>query len=120
MKKLIITATVFLFLGLSSISAKDTNYIKNNSLTAGTVKSMYFPYSTNIKVEMELVYTKGDYSLWRCKNEYVDKYPGNALTGKNYNYFVYKNNSYHLSIRENNKQDIFKYFSDIDAEKLFI
>ncbi|HOZ30646.1 MAG TPA: hypothetical protein PLL66_06985 [Bacteroidales bacterium] len=120
MKKLIITGSIILFLGTSAIFANEMNPGNNNNLTAGTVKALYFPYSTNIKVDMELVYTKGKYSLWRCKDEYVDKYPGNELTGKNFKYFVYKNNSYHLSIRENNKQDIFKYFSDIDAEKLFI
>ena len=120
MKKLIITGSLLLLMGASTVFANEMNPGSKKNITTGTVKSLYFPFSTNIKVDMELVYTKGNYSLWRCKNEYVDKYPENCLTGKNYNYFVYKNNSYHLAIRENNKQDIFKYFSDFDGAELFI
>jgi hypothetical protein len=60
---------------------------------------------------MELVYIKGDYSLWKCLDTLVDKYPQDSLTGKSYKYFVYKNEKYHLAVKENNKDDIFRFFS---------
>ncbi len=108
MKKLIIRSALLLFMGVSGIYAKEMNPGKNNNLNTGAVKTMYLPFSTYGKAEMELVYTKGKYSVWRCKEEYVNNYPGNSLTGTTYKYFVYKNNSYHLAIKENNKEDIFK------------
>lgn len=117
MKKLIITGTLLLFLGVSSIYSTESNLGKNKTLNIGTVKSMFLPFSTYGKAEMELVYTKGKYSLWRCKDEFVDNYPSNSLTGKKYKYFVYKNNSYHLAIKENNKQDIYKYFAGFEVKE---
>jgi len=111
MKKLILSILLLIPVGLMSISAGELSPRNKNNEPAGTVKILKMPFASVGKTEMELVFRKGAYSLWRCEESFVDKYPTKSLTGVNYRYFVYKNEKYHLAVKENNKDDIFGFFS---------
>jgi hypothetical protein len=111
MKKLILSIIFLIPFGLLSLNAEGLSPDKTNVESAGTLKMLKMPFASTGKATMELVYKNGQYSLWRCEESAVDQYPGKGLTGKTYNYFVYKNEKYHLAVKENNKDDIFMYFS---------
>jgi hypothetical protein len=111
MKKFASLLIVIAVAGSLSLTAGELSPKTKNQLSVGMVKSLKMPFSSSQIVEMELVYTKGNYSLWKCEDAAVDKYPQDRLTGKTYKYFVYKNEKYHLAVKENNKDDIFRFFS---------
>jgi hypothetical protein len=111
MKKFASLLIVIAVAGSLSLTAGELSPKTKNELSIGMVKTLKMPFSSSQKVEMELVYTKGNYSLWKCEDSCVDKYPENRLVGKSYRYFVYKNEKYHLAVKENNKDDIFRFFS---------
>jgi hypothetical protein len=112
MKKLALTIALLSIAGIIGLFANPQELTSKfeNSLTV-TVKKLSMPYSSVGKIEMEKVYQKGNYVLYRCQENVVDKFPGANLAGKTFKYFVYKNNKLHLSVTENNKQDVYRYFS---------
>ena len=111
MKKTILTLAILGAISLSGLQAsahhRSIDVMSNPGLNQ---KVLPMPYSTMKKASMEMIAKKGQYALYRCQDSVVDKYPGQALTGKTWHYFVYKNNKLHLSVTENNKKDIYKYF----------
>jgi hypothetical protein len=111
MKKFASLLIVIAVAGSLSLTAGELSPKTKNQMSVGMVKSLKMPFSSSQIVEMELVYTKGNYSLWKCEDASVDKYPQDRLAGKSYRYFVYKNEKYHLAVKENNKDDIFRFFS---------
>lgn len=111
MKKFASLLIVIAVAGSLSLTAGELSPKTKNQMSVGMVKSLKMPFSSSQIVEMELVYTKGNYSLWKCEETLVDNYPQDRLTGKSYKYFVYKNEKYHLAVKENNKDDIFRFFS---------
>ncbi len=76
------------------------------------IETMYMPYTESKTAEMRLVKTKGEYTIWKCPSIYVTKYPLPTITGRSYNYFVYKNGEFHLTVNEMNKEKVYLFFTD--------
>ena len=75
-------------------------------------KKIRVPWANATEVNMQEVFSKGSYSLWKCPSELIDNYPGEKITGISFNYFVYKNNKFHLTVNEMNKTSVFEFFTD--------
>ncbi len=69
------------------------------------------PYSSTGNAQMQLVISKDEYSLYKCPSNMVTNFPGNNITGNKYNYFIYKNGKFHLTVNENNKKDIYNFLT---------
>jgi hypothetical protein len=105
---------VLLVLGMSAVSMASNNSKGDDytsELNVSVTKTLQLPYSSNIFVNMEKVYQKDNYSLWRCQSSNIDKFPGKGITGKSYNYFVYKSGKFHLTVNESNKTNVYEFFS---------
>lgn len=116
MKK--IAAISFLFLLTICLYAYDfknieepSPYASLSSYTNGASANLIFPWSDNPRVNMEKVYSKGQYSLWKCKSQNVNKFPGCKIKGKTFNYFVYKKGKFHMTVTEMNKNCVFEFFT---------
>jgi hypothetical protein len=72
--------------------------------------SVQLPYAVENVVVMEKVYSKDEYVLWKCPAKYVNDFPVSYITGKNFNYFVYKNGQFHMTVTEMNKESVYKFF----------
>jgi hypothetical protein len=112
--KTIIIATIFLFSFISTFAGisdvpKTKNYDSESNIKIESYR--FLPYAKTDMVKMQKVFTKGDYTLWKCQADVVTTYPADNITGKTFNYFVYKNNKFHLTVNEFNKQNVFKFFT---------
>lgn len=114
MKNLFLT----LILGISVLGSNAENDEQcplngsfNESITQ-KIETMYMPYADSNTAEMSLVKTKGEYTLWKCPSKYVTKYPLRTITGRSYNYFVYKNGEFHLTVNEMNKEIVYLFFTN--------
>ena len=109
MRKASLTIVLLVFATLL-LASHDKGKKSGNKTESETESIMYFPYSKNESIQLELIYTKNEYTLWRCQAKLVNSYPGKSITGKEYNYFVYKNGKFHLTVNNYNKSDIYNYF----------
>jgi hypothetical protein len=78
------------------------------------VDLLTLPYASGDSACMTMVYSKGDYSLWKVRSDEVVNYTNSFITGKSHNYFVYKDNDFHLTVNEHNKSDIYKFFAETE------
>ncbi len=112
-------ATISIFLLLVSFSF--SNNINNIDIATptntpsiyeiGSNAKLMLPWADNSPVNMVKVYSKGEYSIWKCKSQNVTRYPGKNIKGEEYNYFVYKNGKFHMTVTEMNKDSVFAFFS---------
>lgn len=72
---------------------------------------LFLPYADSNHVEMTKLSERDEYSLWKCPAHFVCKKPSFATTGKSYNYFVFKNGEFHLTVTDFNKSDVYKFFT---------
>lgn len=79
-----------------------------------TIDLMPLPYAKGNRACMKQVSTNGEYSLWRVSADAVVSYNSVEITGKAYNYFVYKQNRFHLTVNESNKNYVYNYFIEVD------
>ncbi|PLX06229.1 MAG: hypothetical protein C0596_17275 [Marinilabiliales bacterium] len=73
--------------------------------------NLILPWADNSPVEMEKVYTKDNYVLWKCKSENVNQFPGYKIKGTVFNYFIYKNGKFHMTVTEMNKTSVYNFFT---------
>jgi hypothetical protein len=110
-KLLILSVLVSLAFGLS---ANTTNLPKDTAGKAETspiVKNIVqLPYAEMNAVTMEKVYSKDEYVLWKCPSHLVKDFPASYITGKKFNYFVYKNGKFHMTVTEMNKDSVYRFF----------
>ncbi len=78
-----------------------------------SVDVLPLPHSSNNFACMQKVYTKGQYSLWKARAEEVDRYPHSFITGNSFNYFVYKGDRFHLTVNNYNKNDVYRFFVEM-------
>jgi hypothetical protein len=113
--KTIITLSI-VFLTITSSFAINTNVSKVDTATNTSIiifnQNLNLPWANNSAVVMDKVISKDEYTLWRCESNNVKNYPGQNITGKSYNYFVYKNNKFHLTVNEMNKANVYTFFLD--------
>ncbi|MBN2779401.1 MAG: hypothetical protein JXR36_17350 [Bacteroidales bacterium] len=109
MKKASLTIVLIVF-ATFLLASHDKGKKTGNKTESAKESIMYFPYSKKESIQMELIHSKNEYTLWRCQGKLVDNYPGKSITGKEYNYFVYKNGEFHLTVNNYNKNDIYNYF----------
>lgn len=117
MKSLVIIA-LSLFLSSSVVFANNSNNpevgdAKSTStiLTQGSKTQLVLPWADFNSVDMELVSFKNEYTLWKCQASEVKYYPGERIKGENFNYFVYKNGKFHLTVTEMNKSSVYSFFA---------
>jgi hypothetical protein len=111
MKKSIII--ILIAIGISaSLFAGNANIENHDSQNPEITIIQKLPYSSYGKAMMEMVYTKDEYSLWKCPSSSVTNFPGTSITGNTYNYFVYKNGNFHLTVNENNKNDVYQFLTN--------
>ncbi len=114
MKKLSILAIFVVMAGLLTAATsdlpKDTAIGSTNSKVVTT--GINFPYAATSVVNMEKVYSKDDYVLWKCPSKVVKDFPGQSIIGKTYNYFVYKNGEFHMTVTEMNKESVYRFFAE--------
>lgn len=79
-----------------------------------TVDVLPLPHSSLSFACMQKVYTKGQYSLWKVRAGEVDRYPHSFITGNSYNYFVYKGDRFHMTVNNLNKNDVYRFFVEMD------
>ncbi len=107
-----------LIIGLTALGSYAGNDEKSvadvllNETSNQRIETLFMPYAENSTAEMMLVKTKGEYSLWKCPGKLVTKYPLRAITGRSYNYFVYKNGEFHLTVNEMNKDKVYLFFTN--------
>ncbi len=83
-----------------------------SSYENGATVNLQFPWANDPSVIMEKVYSKNEYSLWKCKSKKVTNFPGHKIQGNLFNYFVYKNDKFHLTVTEMNKECVFDFFTE--------
>lgn len=114
MKKLLILSLIIS--SAIGLSAATTDLPKNASakwdINAGVKSTVQLPYAEVYSVPMEEVYSKDNYILWRCPAQFVKDFPAKYITGKNFNYFVYKNGKFHMTVTEMNKESVYKFFAE--------
>ena len=110
MRKVFLTIALLVFATVL-LASYDKGKKSDNKPESKTESKMLFPYSKEKAIQMELIHSKNEYTLWRCQGKLVDNYPGKSITGKEYNYFVYKNGEFHLTVNNYNKSDIYNYFT---------
>jgi hypothetical protein len=123
--KTIATISIF-FLCLTSLFAFDLKtsveplpYKTLSSYNNGSSTILNFPWADAQSVIMEKVYSKDEYSLWKCESQIVTNFPGQKIHGKLYHYFVYKNGRFHLTVTEMNKECVFSFFTDGNQKSKF-
>ncbi len=95
----------------SVVFAEANNSNENQTPNTQTTSIQQVPYSSAGAEVMQKVYTKDEYVLWKCPSSAITRFPGQSITGKDYNYFVFKNGMFHLTVNENNKNDVFKFLT---------
>ncbi|MBN2779400.1 MAG: hypothetical protein JXR36_17345 [Bacteroidales bacterium] len=110
MKKSLISILIVVVFAASSFAANKSE-TSSPKMESQNVSVQFLPYANNGAVLMEKVISKGEYTLWKCPDQYVTNFPGQSITGKNFHYFVYKNNNFHMTVNENNKNDIYKFLT---------
>ncbi|PLX05753.1 MAG: hypothetical protein C0596_18840 [Marinilabiliales bacterium] len=110
MKKSVIIILATMLLG-STAFASGKHHEKINYPDPQFNIIQQLPYSSSGVAVMEKVISKDEYTLYKCPSSYVTNFPGQSITGKNYNYFVYKNNEFHMTVNENNKNDIYNFLT---------
>lgn len=114
MKKLLILS--FLILPILGITAATTELPKSLNLkfdaSVAVKRTIHLPYAEVFSVPMEMVYSKDNYILWRCPSQFVKDFPTKYITGKNFNYFVYKNGKFHMTVTDMNKESVYKFFAE--------
>jgi len=114
MKKLSILAVLVVMAGFLTAATsdlpKDTAGGSSNSEVIRN--GVYLPYAESSAVTMEKVYSKDDYVLWKCPSKLVKDFPGEGITGKSFNYFVYKNGKFHMTVTEMNKESVYRFFAE--------
>ncbi len=112
MKKLVILSILVIFTGILTAATSDLPKDTATSTSSPTVKTeIYFPYAISSSVTMEKVFSKDEYVLWKYPAKFVKDFPGKNITGKTFNYFVYKNGKFHMTVTELNKESVFNFFS---------
>jgi hypothetical protein len=91
---------------------KSTAYKTFNEYSNGSTASLNLPWASSPSVKMEKVYSKDEYSLWKCPANFVTSFPGQSIQGKIHNYFVYKNGKFHLTVTKMNKSSVFSFFTN--------
>ncbi len=115
MKTTVILISVLLGTVLSSYSVNAEQSAESTSeveVVNYNVGKLFLPYAKNDYADMQLVTIKNEYSLWKCNSKFVINYPLNNITGKTYNYFVYKNGEFHLTVNDFNKNNVYMFFTD--------
>ncbi len=97
---------LFAFEGQNPETSSPSKIYKN-----GASVELFLPWANNSTVKMEKVYSKDEYSLWKCESQNVTNYPGSKITGEVYNYFIYKNGKFHMTVTDMNKNNVFRFFS---------
>lgn len=112
--KYTILLSIALF-AFTSIFADETDVPKVFETKAETKillkRNLEMPWANTQTVKMQKVYSKDAYTLWKCPAELVNNYPGVRITGKDFNYFVFKNGSFHLTVNEMNKESVYTFFT---------
>lgn len=106
---LILTANIVCVSGASSADNEST---ANINIPKFSINLMLLPYADSSYVEMVQVASRDEYSLWKCPANNVSNKPTEFAIGTSYNYFVYKNDKFHLTVTEFNKDDVYKFFTD--------
>lgn len=114
MKKLSILAVLVVMAGFLTAATSDLPKDTAGGSSNSTVvkNGIYLPYAETSAVTMEKVYSKDDYVLWKCPANLVKDFPGKNITGKSFNYFVYKSGKFHLTVTEMNKESVYQFFSE--------
>ncbi len=116
MKTTVILISVLLGTVLNSYSVNAEQSAENKSevevANYNNVGKLFLPYAKNNHAYMHLISTKGEYALWKCNSKFVINYPLSNITGKTYNYFVYKNGEFHLTVNDFNKDNVYLFFTD--------
>jgi hypothetical protein len=113
MKKLSILAVLVVMAGFLTAATSDLPKDTAGGNNTVVVKNgIYLPYAATSSVTMEKVYSKDEYVLWKCPARLVKNFPGKSITGKSFNYFVYKNGEFHLTVTEMNKESVYQFFSE--------
>lgn len=71
----------------------------------------FLPYTMNQRACMKKVTSQGEYSLWKVPADEVISYQSVEITGRSYNYFVYKENQFHFTVNESNKNHVYNFFT---------
>ncbi len=109
MKQIFLSLIALSIVSVSMAGCLNTEKVELNQNSI--LNEQVFPYSSNGIVSLEEVYSKSDYTLVRVPSSEVTHFPGSSITGNSYNYFVYKNGDFHLTVNENNKNDVYRFFS---------
>lgn len=109
MKNIFLTLIALSIVSVSMAGSLKTEKVEISKRSA--LSEQVFPYSSTKVVTIEEVFSKSDYTLVRIPSSEVTNFPGASITGNSYNYFVYKNGTFHLTVNENNKKDVYKFFS---------
>lgn len=113
MKKLSILSVLVVMVGLLTAATSDLpKYTSDESNSTPVKRVFYLPYAEVPSVTMEKVFSKDEYVLWKCPSKFVKDFPGNNIIGKSFNYFVYKNGKFHLTVTELNKESVYNFFSE--------
>ncbi|PLX06228.1 MAG: hypothetical protein C0596_17270 [Marinilabiliales bacterium] len=113
MKKLVIIS-IFLF-SVATLFGSETDVPKVNELRPETsimiTKYQTLPWANLDVINMQKVYSKDSYTLWKCTAYLITNFPGEHILGNKYNYFVFKNGSFHMTVTEMNKQSVYDFFT---------
>ena len=81
------------------------------TLTNPVVQTKIIPYSIPNFVEMQKVAERDKYELWKVPSNLIRPIPGQRMVGKSFNYFVFRDGKFHLTVTEMNKESVYKFFS---------
>ncbi len=81
------------------------------TLSNPVVQTKIIPYSIPNYVEMQKVAERNNYELWRVPANLIRPIPGQRMVGKSFNYFVFRDGKFHLTVTEMNKEAVYKFFS---------
>ncbi len=114
MRKLAILSVLVFITGLLTAATTDLPKDTSVSGTASSAirSSIYLPYAEDATVSMQKVLSKDEYVLWKCPAGLVKDFPGKNITGKSYNYFVYKNGKFHMTVTDMNKDSVYRFFAE--------
>jgi exo-beta-1,3-glucanase (GH17 family) len=120
MKTLVIILAAFLVSSICyaftspaiSTSFPPPDVIKSKTIFAINIYNdiMDVPYAETFGTEMTLLAEKGEYSIYSCETCHLNEIPGCPPKGQIHHYFVFKNNQFHLTVNECNKQAVYNFF----------
>lgn len=114
MKKisLIITILSIAALSIQAMPISDGKSVapETNYPNAQIIELQEIPYASSSFIPMSLVAEKGSYKVFRASSDYINEIPSCTPAGTNYRYFVFKDNSFLMTVNECNKDVVYKYF----------